>query len=198
MDMMGKWMLKENKTPNPRFSLTYRRSVSEKISKKVSYEIISRFTQEHDLLIEVNSAYFSGVISKEKENVIPELVRNLRELNIDYRLRKNNYPKQKSFLEFFVAGDKTVTEDELSMLVPNASWKQEDFWEIIPPYGVKYSVLNAGVDGAKLLDDLHLGRVLETEKINSCQTVIFDCFYFGQMGIDTELTKTEVEVILGK
>lgn len=189
----GKIVLTENQSANPRYSLAYRRSTSQKIPSKLSYDIISLFIKDQDLILEVNSALFSGLNPNDKEKTIMELINKLQELKIDYRYRKNSYPKKNSLVNFFLSTDQTVLEYELLIYISNQIWTKDDFWEIIPVCGITYHILSKESKGSEFLDHIYAGRLADADIRDHYEMTIFDCFNFGQMGIYTSLSKKEIE-----
>lgn len=189
-----KFSLRENKSQKPRYFIVYQNSRDSENSNK---EIIASLVKGSDLILEVNSSLFCGHTPGDEGKVIANLVTDLRDLNLEYRYRQNKIPKKKTILDFFTTENQMATEDQLLFLAPHRMWGMEDLWKVIPPYGVKYYVLkDDDLDGLKLLEDFYNGLYLDEEKEALCQMVIFDCCAFGQMGIETQLTKQELEQLL--
>lgn len=191
-DNHGRIALTENKSTHPRYSLSYRRGASDKKSKKFSYDIISRLVKDKDLLLEISSSLFSGFNLDNSERIFEGIVDRLCEMNLDYRCRKNSCAKENRFFGFLVSTRK-VTEHELLIYIPNHNWTKDGFWELLPEYGVTYHILNQKTDGLKLLDDIHAGQLLDKAIQEHYEITIFDCPSFGQMGIETGLSKQELE-----
>lgn len=189
----GRMVLIEKKGENPRYSLTYRRDVSKKTSQKLSYDIISCLVKERDLLLEIDSSLFAGLSSGNKDRIFEELVVKLREKNLDYKYRRNSYPKKTKVFGIAISSSQKDTEHELLVYIPNRIWATDQGWDILPEYGVTYHLLDRGTDGPQLLEDIHAGRLMEKEIREHYETTIFDCFNFGLMGIDTDLSKGEIE-----
>ncbi len=194
----GKIVLIENKSTEPRFSLSYRRGAFDKKSIKLSYDIINCLVKDQDLLLEIDSSLFSLFDPGDKEKIIEEILAKLEEMKLDYRYRKNSHPKEKKYFGFSISSSQTVTEHVLIIYIPNNIWAGDGFWELLPEYGVTYHILNRGINGLKLLDDIHAGRLLDKDLREYYESSIFDCFSFGQMGIDTYLPKQELEEYLKK
>lgn len=191
-------ILTENKSISPRFSLSYRRADLDRSSKKQSYLIISRLVRDRNLILEINSSIFPDFGSGDKEKIIKELMIKLRELNIDYKYSKRTFPKKRKILGFSISLSEMDAEHQLMVYVPNDVWTRDGFWELIPEYGVTYHILNPNTDALKLLEEIHSGRLMDEEIREHYETTIFDYFMFGQMGIDTNLSKQELkECLLG-
>lgn len=186
-------VLVEKKGNNPRYSLSYRRDVSEKTSKKSSYDIISCLVKDRDLLLEINSSLFTGLSSDNKERIFEELVVKLREIKLDYKYRRNSLPKKTKVFGIAISSSQNDTEHELLVYIPNRIWATDQVWDLLPEYGVTYHLLDRGTDGPQFLEDIHTGRLMEKEIREHYETTIFDCFNFGLMGIDTDLSKGEIE-----
>lgn len=191
-------ILIENKATSPRYSLSYRRTEWGKTSKKLSYDIISRLVKDNDLLMEVDSSVFPDLAPNDKEKIFEDLLVRLRDLNIEYKYCKRAFPKQTKILGFSVSSSKMDTEHQLLVYVPNDVWVRDGFWELIPEDGVTYHILNRNTDALKLLEEIHSGRLMDEEIREHYEATIFDYIRFGQMGIDTNLSKQELkECLLG-
>lgn len=188
-----KMVLKENRGSRPRYSLLYRRKGLDRTSKKLSYDIISRLAKDRDLLVELDSSLFSDSISNANEKVFKELVAKLRDLNIGYKYRKHSSPEERKIFGLSISGSQTGIRHVLLIYVPNRTWVQDGFWELLPDQGATYHVLNQGTNGPELLEAIHAGRFLDEEIRKHYETTIFDYYSFGQMGIDTDLSKGELE-----
>ena len=189
-------VLTENKATSPRYSLSYGRAGLSKSSKKLSYDIVSSLTKDRDLILEVNSSLFFDSHLGDKEKIVEEIVAKLCEMNIDYKYRKHSYAKKKRILGISIPQSQTQTEHELLIFIPNHLWVKDGFWEFIPEFGVTYHVLRQNTDGPKLLEDIHTGRLMDKAIREYYETTIFDYFSFERMGIDTNLSKQEVEECL--
>lgn len=189
----GRIVLTENKATNPRYSLSYLRGASDKNLKKFSYDIISRLVKDQDLLLEIKSALFSGFNLDANERIFEKILNQLREMKLDYRQRRNLCSKEIKLFGVSVSINQKVTEHELLIYIPNHTWVKDRFWESLPEYGVTYRVLNRKTDGLKLLDDIHTGQIFDSAIQEHCEITIFDCSSFGQMGIETDLAKEELE-----
>ncbi|MGE5607248.1 MAG: hypothetical protein ACM3YE_16350, partial [Bacteroidota bacterium] len=148
-----------------------------------------------DLLIEIDSSLFSvsDPDFKFKEIVFEELVAKLRDWNIGYKYLKSSSPQERKIFGFSISGSQTDTRHVLLIYVPNRTWVQDGFWELLPDQGVTYHVLNQGTNGPELLEAIYAGRLLDEEIRNHYETTIFDYYSFGQMGIDTDLSKGKLE-----
>lgn len=186
-------VLIENKGSRPRYSLLYRRKGLDRTTKKLSYDIISRFVKDRDLLVELDSSLFSGVSSDAIEKVFAELVAKLRDLNIDYRYSKCSSPEERKIFGLSISRAQTSIRHILLIHVPNRFWVQDEFWGLLPQQGVTYHVLNQETNGSELLNAIYAGRLLDEEIRKHYETTIFDYYSFGQMGIDTDLSKGELE-----
>lgn len=186
-------VLKENKGSRPRYSLLYRRNGLDRSSKKLSYDIISRLVKDRDLLVELDSSLFSGSTSEAEEKVFAELVVKLRDLNIDYKYSKRSSPEERKIFGLSISKAQTGIRHVLLIYIPNRFWVQDGFWELLPQQGVTYHVLKQETNGPELLDAIYAGRLLDEEIRKHYETTIFDYYSFGQMGIDTDLSKGELE-----
>ncbi len=189
-------VLNENKSIQPRYSLSYRKGGLDQTSKKLSYAIISCLARERDLLIEIDSSLFSGSYPDGKEKVFEELTAKLRDLNIEYKYRKHLSPREKKVFGLSISRSQTDTQHELLIYLPNRSRVRDGFWELHPEQGATYRILREETNGLKLLDDIYTGRLLDKELRKYYEITIFDYYSFGQMGIDTDLSKGELEVCL--
>lgn len=192
----GRMVLTENKKSSPRYSLSYRKADLDKPSKKLSYDIISRLVRDRGLILEINSSLFPDLAPDYKEKIFEGLVVKLRDMNIDYKYGKRSYPKKSKIIGVSISLSQMDTEHQLLIYVPNQVWVKDGFWELIPEYGVTYHVLSRNTDGPKLLEDIHSGRLMDKEIREHYETTIFDYFSYGQMGIDTGLSKQELEECL--
>ncbi len=189
----GRIALTENKSTNPRYALSYRRGASDKYLKKVSYDIISRLVKDQDLLLEIQSALFYGSKLDDNGKIFEKILNQLREMNLDYRYRRNLCSKEIKLFGVSVSTNQKGTEHELLIYIPNHIWVKDGFWESLPESGVTYHLLNPKTDGVKLLDDIHTGQLFDNAIQEHCEITIFDCSSFGQMGIETDLAKEELE-----
>lgn len=188
-----KMVLTEHKGSRPRYSLLYRRKDLDRTSRKLTYDIISRLVKDQDLLVELDSSLFSGSTSDAKEKAFAELVAKLRDWNIDYKYSKHPSPEEKKLFGLSISRTQTGIRHVLLIYIPNRFWVQDGFWELLPQQEVTYHILNQGTNGPELLDAIHAGRLLDEEIRKHYETTIFDYCSFGQMGIDTELSKGELE-----
>lgn len=186
-------VLTEHKGSRPRYSLLYRRKGLDQTSKKLSYDIISRFVKDRDLLVEIDSSLFSGSTSDAKEKVFAELIAKLRDWNIDYKYSKHSSPEERKIFGLSISRSQTSIRHVLLIYIPNRFWLQEGFWELLPQQEVIYHVLNQGTNGPELIDAIYAGRLLDEEILKHYEITIFDYYSFGQMGIDTDLSKGELE-----
>jgi len=192
----GKMVLIENKATSPRYSLSYRRTDWGKGAKKLSYDIISRLVKDSDLLLEVNSSVFPELAPSDKEKIFQDLLVKLDGWNIEYKYGKRLYPKQTKVFGFSISQSKMDTEHQLLVYVPNQIWLKDEFWKFPPDYGVTYHVLSRNTNGLKFLEDIQSGQLMDEEIEELYEATIFDYFSFGQMGIDTSLSKKELEACL--
>lgn len=188
-----KMVLTENRANQPRYSLLYRREGLTEDAKKLSYTIISRLVKDRDLLIEVDSSLFVSSDPTSKEKVFQELVIKLRQMQLDFRYRKHSSPLKRKIFGLSISLAQTDTEHELFIYVPNRLWVQDGFWELLPEQGATYHILSETTDGLRLLDDIYFGQLLAEELHEHYQITIFDYYSFGRMGIDTGLSKEELE-----
>jgi len=189
----GKMVLTERKGSRPRYSLLYRRNGLDQTSQKLSYDIISRLVKDRDLLVEVDSSLFSDSTSDAKEKVFAELVAKLRDWNIDYKYSKHSSPEDRKIFGLSISRAQISIRHVLLIHIPNRFWVQDGFWELLPQQGVTYHVLNQETNGPELLDAIYVGRLLDEEIRKHYEATIFDYYSFGQMGIDTDLSKGELE-----
>jgi hypothetical protein len=192
----GKLVLKENNRIQPRYSLTYRRGGLNQTSKKLTYDIISNLVKDRDLLIEIDSSLFSLSYPGAKEKFFEELVAELRDLKIEYKYRKHSSSQKRKIFGLSISLSQTENEHELLIYVPNRTWVRDGFWKLLPEQGATYRVLKGEINGPEFLDDIFAGRLLDKEIQKHYEIIIFDYYNFGQMGIDTDLSKGELKELL--
>jgi hypothetical protein len=199
----GKVTIRENKSvkspDDARFFLTYEPGSSENEKRQSSYQIISSLKQKKDLLVEINSSLLTVSPNGERENFMIEVLRAVKDAGLNNRYRKlaGTGSSGSSIKDLFSFGKKPAVH-ELFILVPDRTWQDEVFQALLPLYGVRYYVCSGNEEPAKLMDELFNGQILEEDKFNYFNPIIFDCSDFGHSGIFTDrLSLAEVKNFLG-
>jgi len=192
----SQFTIKESKDKNiARFFISYSLSRSNTDNKQKSYQLISLLKQQNDVLLEIDSALTTLPSPGETDTAIESLLKDLKGMGIDYRHQESEAKDNKSLFGIFNL-NKTHTAHRVLTYIPDKIWREDRFRKFLPSYGVRYYICKEPVDGGKLLEDLYCGRILEDEKTMLFNFVIYDCSDFGQMGINTQLSKTELQKLL--
>ncbi len=192
-----KIVIKENKKSDiARFFISYSLNRSKAENKERSFQIISALVKDHDIIMELDSSLIVLNSAKEKETSVLGIVKDLRELGIDYRYQKSESPSNsRSLLDLF-SFNKNVTVHKVLAHIPNKTWKEADLLFMLPTYGVRYYIFKETIDGANLLEDIYCGRITEAEKKDYFDYIIYDCSDFGQMGLNSDISKEELRKAL--
>lgn len=182
---MNNYNLKLTNTGNkantgmPQFSLNYKPDKGQSNSN-ISYEILSKLKQDHDVVIEINTSLF---IQTEKSiNFLPEkFLAEIRNLNLEYSYKKVNASGNKGFLYSLLVGKKLDEGHEIIVYIPDIIWKSEAFRRILPDFGVRYYIMNKSGEGNKVLEEMN--RMMDSEKVDYFEYIIFDITELNKMGI---------------
>ena len=189
----NQFIIKESKDKSvARFFIAYRNN---KESKQISYRILSLLKRQNDVVLEIDSTLTTLSSPGETETAALSLLKDLKDLDIDLRHQQSEAKSNKGLLGILNL-NKTYTAHKILAYIPDKLWRDELFQLIIPGYGVRYYICKGQVDGGKLLEDLHCGRILEAEKIELFDFVIYDSITFAQMGVNTKLSKEELQKLL--
>jgi hypothetical protein len=184
--------IKESKDLNiARFFVTY----PNKNGPLKSFQLLSLLKQQHDLILEFDSTLTNLPNPHETETAALSLLTSFTKLGIEYRHQKSEAKDNKGLLGILNL-NKTYTAYRILAYVPDQIWRDNSFQPIIPRYGVRHYICKENVDGGKLLEDLYTGRIKEEEKKELFAFIIYDCIEFGQMGIQTTLSKDELQTLL--
>jgi|GEM_PF-496433 len=185
--------IRENKpaanSEAPRFSLSYApitRDVDIAKLKKHSFAILSALKgNDKDAVIEIDSALLN-VQKSQREDIALNFVRAVRTKQIEFRYDKT--PEKASFFsQLFKANSSTPSfHHHILAYIDSDIWNSDDFFDMLPVEGVRYYITPPVEDKGKILDDLRQGYILEDEKLDAFELIIFDCCAFGQMGLYTK------------
>jgi len=85
---------------------------------------------------------------------------------------------------------------EITVFIPDKVWRQKEFYDKLPAYGVKYYIDGENIEGKKLLDKMYI--MPDDEKLEYFKLIIFDSPSFRHMGINTRhLTMSDIKLALG-
>jgi hypothetical protein len=192
----SQFTIKESKDKSiARFFISYSSNCSNTDNKQKSYQLLSLLKQQNDVLLEIDSALTTLPNPSETDTAIEGLLKDLKGMGIDYRHQKSEAKDNKSLFGIFNL-NKTHIAHRILTYVPDKIWREDRFQKFLPSYGVRYYICKQQVVGDKLLEDLHCGRILDDEKKALFNLVIYDCSDFGQMGINTNLSKEELQKLL--
>lgn len=181
----------------PRYAISFIPSHNRWEDRVLGHEILSALIGERDAIVEVKSS-FLNVPSNEREDLVIELVKTVKGLEANYRYRKTAEQNRSMLSSLFSFRGKPGEAHELLIYMPNGLWKDGRFNSRLPNAGVKYYILREKADGAKILDALYNGQLLEDEKEGLFELALFDGSSFGQIGIFTnKLSLEEVKALLG-
>lgn len=164
----------------PNFLIRYDYMATNKGKKQASYEIISLLKQKRDIIIQVKTELLTMVKSN-REDYYLEFIKQINKLGLNYRNKK--LPPSKRNLFSFEFLEKQTSNYESFIHVPNSTWENEEFFNLIPIYGVKYYFIDDNIDINKILDDLHNYIIDDNELSDFFKLIIFDCATLGHMGV---------------
>jgi hypothetical protein len=189
----NQFSIKESKDKSlARFFVSYNHNRNNKNNKQKSYQLLSLLKQQNDLLIEIDSSLTTLTTPSEIEPAILSLLKDIKEIGIEYRHQKSEAKSSKGLFGFLNM-NKSYTAHRIFAYIPDKVWREELFQSLLPNYGVRYYICKGPVDGIKLLEDLHCGRILDVEQNEQFDFIIYDCSDFGQMGINTAFSKEELQ-----
>jgi hypothetical protein len=175
------------------YALTYRSSGSEETARESSYQILSTLKDDHDLIIEINSAYFN-LSNKKKEEYFHDFVNGIRTLDLVYKYRKVSVNSSSSFA--FLFGNKTTQAHEIMIYVPNKVWLTEEFRSLSPIYNARYYITENNTQADEILEKMY--QMMDTEKLEFFPLIIFDGGILSNMGINSKTyTLEDLEKKLG-
>jgi hypothetical protein len=167
---------------SPRFIIDYVNSRNKtEDGQSKSYELISLLKNKSDVFVEVNSLLLSLPESK-REGTAMDFIKSVKALGLDYRYRKIGSSRERPFFKLILNRESNENH-EILVRVPNTIWEQETFKSILPLYGVRYYICNKSTDENKILDAMYNGQLLDEEKIDLFNLIIFDYSNIGHMGI---------------
>src|SRR5690554_1495315 len=143
--------------------------------KEANYRILSALVQEDDLLIEIDSSWFSN---NKKEIYFKEILQYIRTNDLDYNYNKiTNNDIQSIFGNLY---NKNTVVHKTIFYLPNNIWKSESFRSIIPINGARYYILNKNND-EKILK--YMGKMMDNEILDYFKLIVYDpgCDNFQQM-----------------
>ncbi|MBZ4666217.1 hypothetical protein [Mahella sp.] len=188
----SKISIKENKQGTsleaPRFALSYGQAADVDIENRrlISFKILSALKGEsNDVILEIDSSLLNAP-RQHRADIALDFVRAVRSAGIDFRYDKNA-ERVSFFSQLFRIGDTGYSfHHRVLAYIPQSIWTSEGFINILPAEGVRYYITQPTVQSSKLLDDMHHGYILDDEKLDIFDLIVFDCCVFGQMGIYTK------------
>ncbi len=168
----------------PNYTITYD-SRNLKRKKELSYQILSKLIGGHTFIIEVK---YSNLFlpDEERNHLLFDFLGKVKKWELKYRERKIPVVKKK-FLNFFEFGDKKdkVEKLEIIAIVPWELWKNRDFYNEIPVYGVRYYISLSNQISDDILSCFFFDNLSDGKIIEEFEFVIFDCCIMGHMGINS-------------
>ncbi|HEY1406017.1 MAG TPA: hypothetical protein VF857_05350, partial [Spirochaetota bacterium] len=71
------------------------------------------------------------------------------------------------------------------------------YLKAFPFHGVRYHILNGGIEAHSLIEKMHTGEIHDDELRSMFSLTLFDCAQIGQMGIySTNLTKEKLHAMI--
>lgn len=196
IEIKNKLVLKKSPVPELDFSLIYGRNKPSPVNRDLSYEILSALKREQIVFLEIDSALFLLSKPQESEIQIETLIKDLSRLGIPYR-RQTFQTNQARGLLSSLGINKTITTHRVFALIDNETWRQNEFKACLPGNGVRYYICKDAIDEQKIFEDLSSGRLTDMDKRAFFSMNLYDCIEFGQMGIKTDLSKAEIQRLLG-
>jgi hypothetical protein len=189
----NQFTIKESKDISlARYFISYSSNRNNKGNRQKSYQLLSLLKQQNDVILEIDSELTTLPTTSETETTIGSLLKDFTDMGIDYRHQKSEAKSNKNLFGIFNS-NKTHTAHRILVCISDKLWHDDQFQLIIPSYGVRYYICKENIDAKKLLEDLFCGKIMEAEKQELFPFVIYDCSDFGQMGINTELSKAELQ-----
>ncbi len=196
---MANYKLKLTETGNkensgvPQFSLLYNAEKGN-LKTNISYEILSLLKGDHDVVIEVDTSLI--IQSKNVNKFLPEeLLAEIRNRKLEYSYKKSPSQKQ-HFFSFLFGLNKNEDDHSITVYVPDIVWKDKALYDMLPNSGVRYYITKNSNDARKVLDDMNL--MMDKEKINYFDYIVFDVTEFSQMGISSNYYKiNDIKKVLG-
>lgn len=184
--------IKENKNggslDRPRYSLSYGPCSGDGEIREACYEILSALKEDRDSLLEVNSS-LSSIPLSQRESAVAQFVEGLRALGIEYRCRKVPSSTAPSLFSTFVNRGKAPLVQEVIAYIPASIWTSRAFYDILPLFGARYYVLPEAREPQDALDSMN--QLLDEEKVEPFDLVVFDSGILGNMGISSSRLKAE-------
>ena len=192
----SKLVLKESPVPELDFSLIYGRNKSGPENRELSFKILSLLKQSQNVILEIDSSLFLLSKPQESDPLIETLVEDLRQMGILFRRQTfQSNPTRGLFSLFGIS--KSTTAHQVFALIDHETWRQDQFKSCLPKKGLRYYICKETGDEQKLFEDFSSGRLTDSDKKALFSMSIYDCSEFGQMGINTDLSKTELQGLLG-
>ncbi|WP_024833674.1 hypothetical protein [Ruminiclostridium josui] len=189
MDKSIKLKISENKKVKGAISdFTISYSSKKTDNKSVSNKIISALKGNENIIVEIDSSLMT-LDEDKKIYLLGRLTAALENLNMNYIVNKVHYDKKRSFLSVPIESKK-VEGLKIYILADENIWRNEQFTEMIPEYGVRYYI-------SRGFSDLEtFSKEDEEERSNKCSMVIFDHIMLGSMGINTSKSFEELKSML--
>ncbi|NLB79799.1 MAG: hypothetical protein GX796_13435 [Clostridiaceae bacterium] len=169
------------KDGTPQFTLLYNAEKG-KPQTNISYEVLSLLKGDHDVVIEVDTAL---IIQSKNNNKFSheEFITEIRNRKLEYSYKKSQSQKQ-DFFSFLFKAKKIDDDHNITVYVPDNVWMDETLQNILPTCGVKYYIMKKTDDARTVLDKMNL--MLDEEKFEYFEYIIFDVSEFNQMGISSK------------
>lgn len=188
----AKIVIKENKqgahSETPHFAISYEKAADTDIDRcrLISFKILSALKgEDNDVIIEVDSSLLNAP-RQHRSDIALDFVRAVRGAGIDFRYDKNA-EKASFFSQLFRIGDTSPSfRRRVLAYIPQNIWSSEGFVNILPTEGVRYYIVPTNAQTTKLLDDMRQGYILDDEKLDMFDLIVFDCCVFGHMGVYTK------------
>ncbi len=146
---------------------------------QASYKILSALKTDHDIFMEITSAYL-GLNEKGNKELLSQLIETFSNLSIDYKSKKIKQSERKTFLSFLREG-KPYEGFELFAFITDKMWTSQEFEKVRPTVGTRYYILKN-----EYVKDLNEFINLELEdRAQFCEMVIYDNVSFASMGVNS-------------
>lgn len=179
---------------SPLYSITYK--VNSKRPYLPSYEILSAFVGQNDVIIELSTDMLMNVQSNVHEYAKKYLDKLNSAFSLEYCSRKVPSAQKPSVLGFLFQTQKKIEADELIIDIPNTIWTDERFMEMLPVHGAKYYITKEPAKDRNILN--RIWCMPEEEKGDTFKFILNDYPWYGKMGISvSSLDENELRRLLG-
>jgi hypothetical protein len=190
--MKQPWVIEENKAGNgvdtPRFFIDYGRNQVKK--QDISYQILSLLKRDADMIVKIDSSLLN-LPSKQRDDIIINLIDELKSLGLEYRYRKFLGPASPNLLnQLFPFRKNEDYHHEIFIDLPDSVWRQDypnsSALRSAFGYGTFYYVCKDSVKGRGILDDYFNGRITSLNLRDYFTLSVYDWTGFGRMGLFVE------------